>query len=77
METAGPIANISSIVVNPFLFENFISRSVNLIPSPVNKSAIPWREARLKSFANAGTSITLKLLIVNSELEILSFFTDW
>jgi len=40
-EIAGPMAYNSSILIRSFLLENFISKSVNLIPSPVNKSAIP------------------------------------
>ena len=57
--------------------ENFISKSVNLIPSPVNKSAIPWRDANVNNFANAGTSCTLKLSIINFELEILFCLIEW
>ena len=41
IETAGPIAYNSSIVVNFFSLENLISKLENLIPSPVNRSAIP------------------------------------
>ena len=40
---------------------NFISNSSNLIPSPVKISAIPCREASVKSFVNAGNSFNLKL----------------
>ena len=76
IETAGPIAYISSIVVRPFLFEKFISKSVNLIPSPVNKSATPCNEARLKSLAKIGTSLTLKLSITRTELETPLFLDE-
>ena len=44
------------MVISLLSLENFISKSVNRIPSPVNKSAIPCREANVKSFANAGIS---------------------
>ena len=40
-EIAGPMAYSSYIFIKLSLFENFISKSVNLIPSPVNRSAIP------------------------------------
>jgi len=73
IETAGPIAYISSMFVRPFCFEKFISKSVNLIPSPVNKSAIPCNEAKLKSFAKIGTSLTLKLSMVSNDLEIPNY----
>ena len=56
--------------------EKIISKSVNLIPSPVNRSAIPCNEARLNSFANAGTSLTLKLSIFNTEFEISSLLIE-
>jgi hypothetical protein len=42
---------------------------VNLKPSPVKRSAIPLKEAKLKIFAKIGTSLTLKLLIINNELD--------
>ena len=76
MDTAGPIAYNSSIVVRPFLLEKFISKSVNLIPSPVNKSAIPCNEAKLKSLAKIGTSLTLKLSITRTELETPFFLME-
>ena len=41
----------------------------HLIPSPVNRSAIPCNEAKLKSLAKTGTSLILKLSIINTELE--------
>ena len=49
---------------------------MNLIPSPVKRSAIPWSDARLKSLAKTGTSLTLKLSIINTELETPSFFIE-
>ena len=76
IDTAGPIAYNSSIVVRFFLFEKFISKLVNLIPSPVNKSAIPCNEAKLKSLAKIGTSLTLKLSITRTELEIPLFLVE-
>ena len=59
------------------MFEKVISKSVNLIPSPVKRSAIPWRDAKVNSFANTGTSLTLKLSIINKDFEVLFFFIDW
>ena len=43
-----------------FEFSKNISNSLNLIPSPVARSAIPWREAKDKSFVNTGISLSLK-----------------
>ena len=63
-------------MVRPFWLENFISKSVNLIPSPVRISAIPCSEERLKSFAKTGTSLILKLSITNIEFEILFFLIE-
>ena len=54
----------------------FISKSVNLIPSPVSKSAIPWRDARANNLASAGISLTLKLSITNLEVDTPSFFKE-
>ena len=31
------------------------------MPSPVNKSAMPWSDARVNIFAKMGTSLILKL----------------
>ena len=58
------------------LLVKFISKSVNLMPSPVSKSAIPWREARDNIFANAGISFTLKLSIINFEFEMPFFLEE-
>ena len=46
------------------------------MPSPVNRSAIPCNEARLKSLAKTGTSLTLKLSITNTELDISPLFDE-
>ena len=40
---------------------------MNLIPSPDNKSAIPWSEANVNNFVNTGTSLTLKSKIFKFE----------
>ena len=42
----------------------------NLIPSPLRVSAIPCKEANVNNCANAGTSETLKSVIIRLELEI-------
>ena len=76
METAGPIAYISSMVINSFMFENFISKSVNRMPSPVRRSAIPCKDARLNSLANTGTSLILKLSMVKRDFDKPSFFIE-
>ena len=78
IEIDGPIAYSSSIVIIFSLFENFISKSVNLIPSPVNRSAIPCKDARVNILAKTGISWTLKLSILRDSfiiLEILSLFS--
>ena len=41
------------------MFEKCISKSVNLIPSPVRVSAIPWREAKDNNFANADVAFVI------------------
>ena len=54
----------------------FISKSVNLIPSPVSRSAIPCRDASVRILARAGTSLTLKLSIISRELNLLFILID-
>ena len=76
IDIAGPIAYNSWIFISLSWFVKFISKSVNLIPSPVSKSANPWRDASANNFANAGISLTLKLSITNLEVEIPSFFRE-
>ena len=60
MDIAGPIAKISSILINWLSFVKFISNSSNRIPSPVTISAIPCKEASVRSFVNKGNSLNLK-----------------
>ena len=69
----GPIAYISSILISFFLELKSISNSLNLIPSPVNKSAIPCKDANDKIFVKTGSSYNLKSLIFNLDFEV-SFF---
>ena len=64
------------MVINLSLVENFISKSVNLIPSPVNKSAIPCRDARVNNLAKTGISWILKLSILNKEFVIPFFLIE-
>ena len=59
------------MVIKLPLLEYVISKSENLIPSPVNKSAIPWSEAKVNNLAKTGIFLTLKLSIINLELEML------
>ena len=76
IDIAGPIAYNSWIFMSLFWLVKFISKSVNLIPSPVSKSAIPWRDARANNLASAGISLTLKLSITNLEVETPFFFKE-
>ena len=46
------------------------------MPSPVKRSAIPCNEAKLRSLAKTGTSLTLKLSIINTELETPFFLIE-
>ena len=43
------------------------------MPSPVKRSAIPCKEARVSNFVNAGTSFNLKSKIFKFEFETLFF----
>jgi len=58
--------------LSDFLELKSISSSLNLIPSPVKVSAIPCKEARVRSWVKAGTFETLKFEIFKFEFDTSS-----